>query len=95
MTSFILSNKPHLTSETDFVVTVSNILQEKELKNLQPEILSFIHTQLNNSLVTMKIKIAEETEKQRGNTPEERFRMMTEQNPALNTLRTGLNLEID
>jgi len=95
VTSFILSNKPHQTSATAFEVTVSNILQEKELKSLQQEIMSFIHTQLNNSLVTMTIKIAEETEKQRGNTPEERFRMMTEQNPALNSLRNGLNLEID
>jgi len=95
MTSFILSNRPHLTSLTDFEVTVSNSLQEKELKLLQPDILSFIQRQLKNSQVTMTIKVEEETEKQRGSSPEERYKMMTDMNPALITLRTALNLEID
>lgn len=93
--SFILTNNPQLNSETEFEVTVSNTLQEKELKRIQPEILSFLHSQLKNSSVKMSIKIMEETEKQRANTPEERFRIMAGQNSALNTLRSGLNLEID
>lgn len=95
MASLILSNKPHQLSETEFEVTVSNSLQEKELKQLLPEILSYIHSQLRNTLVNITIKMAEETEKQRANTPEERFRIMAEQNPSLLTLRNGLNLEID
>jgi len=41
------------------------------------------------------LKIAEETEVQRANTPEERYRIMAEQNPALDKLRNGLGLEID
>ncbi|MHB9143271.1 MAG: DNA polymerase III subunit gamma/tau, partial [Paludibacter sp.] len=95
MASLILNNKPHQLSETEFEVTVSNSLQEKELKQLLPEILSYIHSQLRNSQINITIKMAEETEKQRANTPEERFRIMAEQNPSLLTLRNGLNLEID
>jgi len=95
MASLILNNKPHQLSDTEFEVTVSNTLQEKELKQLLPEILSYIHSQLRNSLINITIKMAEETEKQRANTPEERFRLMAEQNPSLLTLRNGLNLEID
>ena len=93
--SFILNNKPYQTAEKTFEVTVSNILQEKELKRILPDILNFIHTNLSNATIRMTIKIMEETEKQRGNSPEERFKIMAEQNSALNTLRTGLNLEID
>jgi DNA polymerase-3 subunit gamma/tau len=93
--SFILNNKPYQTAEKTFEVTVSNILQEKELKRILPDILTFIHTNLSNATIRMTIKIMEETEKQRGNSPEERFKIMAEQNSALNTLRTGLNLEID
>ena len=43
----------------------------------------------------MTIKIAEESAVQRANTPEERYRLMAEQNPALDILKNGLQLEID
>ena len=95
MTSFFLSTIPQITSATTFEVTVSNILQEKELKRLQPDIQSFIHLHLQNTAVKMSIKIAEETAIQRANTPEERYRLMAEQNPALDILKNGLQLEID
>jgi DNA polymerase-3 subunit gamma/tau len=95
MTSFFLSTIPQITSATTFEVTVSNILQEKELKRLQPDIQSFMHLHLQNTAVRMSIKIAEETAIQRANTPEERYRLMAEQNPALDILKNGLQLEID
>lgn len=95
MTSLFLSTIPQVTSDTTFEVTVSNILQEKELKRLQPDIQSFIHTRLQNTAVRMSIKIIEETAVQRANTPEERYRLMAEQNPALDILKNGLQLEID
>jgi len=95
MTSFMLSTNPQLTSESEFEVTVSNVLQERELKRLQPDILEFIHDQLQNSTVRMNIKIAEESEVQKSISPEERYKMMVEQNPALEILKNGLQLEID
>ncbi len=70
-------------------------MQEKELKRLQPDILQFIHTQLQNSTPRMTVKVMEETQVQRANTPEDRFKIMAEQNPAVEKLRQGLQLEID
>jgi DNA polymerase-3 subunit gamma/tau len=95
ITSFILNTRPKLTSDTTFELTVSNNLQEKELIRLQPDIVEFMQLKLQNSLVRMTLKIAEETEVQRANTPEERYRIMAEQNPALDKLKNGLGLEID
>lgn len=95
MKSFILSTRPYLISETEFEVIVSNSLQEKELKQLQPDLLAFIQSHLQNSMVGMKIKMAEETEVQRANSPEDRYRILAEQNPALDILKNGLQLEID
>jgi DNA polymerase III subunit gamma/tau len=95
MKSFILSTKPHLTSQTVFEVTVSNTLQEKELKRLKPELTEFVQKHLQNTLVRMEIKIAVETESQKANTPEDRYRILSERNPALDVLRNGLQLEID
>lgn len=95
MKSFILTTKPRLISETEFEITVSNTLQEKELKRLQTDLLDFIHSHLQNSKVGMTIKVVEETEMQHANSPEERYKIMAEQNPALDILKNGLQLEID
>lgn len=95
MTSLFLSTYPKMTSKTTFEITVSNILQEKELKRLQQDIQSFIHARLENSHVKMTIKVMEETAVQRATSPEDRYRIMAEQNPALDILKNGLQLEID
>lgn len=95
MKSFILNTKPELISDTDFEIKVSNHLQEKELKKIEHDLLSFMRSHLKNSKLEMKISMAEETESQRANTPEERYRILAEQNPALNILKNGLQLEID
>ena len=95
MKSFILSTKPNLISPIEFEVTVSNTLQEKELKKLQPDLLTFIRSHLQNSAVQMQVKLAEESETQRANTPEERYRILADKNPALDVLKNGLQLEID
>lgn len=95
ITSFMLNSAPLLTTATEFEITVSNILQEREFKRLQPDIVEFLQNRLRNSNIRMSIKIMEETEQTRGTTPEERFNIMSKQNPALAKLRSRLNLEID
>jgi len=95
ITSFILNTQPKLTSATTFELTVSNILQEKEIIRLQPDILQFLQGKLLNTSIRMTLKIAEETEVQRASTPEDRYRIMAEQNPALDKLKNALGLEID
>ncbi|MDD3320413.1 MAG: hypothetical protein PHS59_03105 [Paludibacter sp.] len=95
MTSFIQNTVPVLTPNSTFEVTVSNILQERELKRLQPDIQNFMQSILNNSSVRMTIKIIEESAVQRANSPEDRYKLFAEQNPALDILKNNLNLEID
>ena len=95
MVSYLLSSIPKRISTTTFEVIVNNIFQEKELKRLQQDILEYMRLQLKNSNVSMSIKLAEENENQRSNTPEDRYKIMAEMNPALAKLRSGLNLEID
>ena len=95
ITSFIQNTRPKLTSDTTFELTVSNILQEKELKRLQQDITEFMQLKLQNSRVRMSLKIAEQTEIQRANTPEDRYKILADQNPSLDKLKNGLGLEID
>lgn len=93
--SFIQNTTPVLVSASLFEVSVSNNSLEKELKRLLPDILSFIHNSLENSSVRMSIKVVEETAVQRATSPEDRYKLFAEQNPALEILKNNLNLEID
>ncbi|NDP21648.1 MAG: DNA polymerase III subunit gamma/tau [Paludibacter sp.] len=95
MTSFILSTVPVQTSISIFEVKVSNMLQEKELNRLKPDILDFLQNKLNNSTIRMTVKVMEETTVQRANTPEDRYKILADKNPALDVLKNGLQLEID
>ncbi len=95
MTAFMQSNRPELISNTEFRILVTNELQEKELKRLEPTILNFLQTALKNSNIKMSIQIHEDPSTQKGKTPEEKYKIMAEQNPALAKLRNDLQLEID
>ncbi|MBN2765799.1 MAG: DNA polymerase III subunit gamma/tau [Paludibacteraceae bacterium] len=86
---------PRLVTGTEFEVLVNNVMQENELKKIQTDIVQYLIVQLRNSGIRMRIRMIEESEKQRSITPEERFKMMVEENPLLEKLRKNLGFEID
>lgn len=92
---FLNTNLPNRISKTEFEILVNNVMQENELKKIQTDIVQFLANQLKNSSIKMIIKVAEENETQRAISPEERYKIMIEQNPALEKLRKDLHLEID
>lgn len=94
MVSFMISTAPKLLSPNTFEIVVNNTLQEKELFRMQPDILGFIHRKIQNNTVRMNIRV-DESEGVRIQSPEERYKQMAEQNPALDILKNGLQLEID
>lgn len=95
MIGFQNTNLPVRVSENEFEIHVNNFMQENELKKIQPDIVGFLTNRLMNSSVKMTIKLVEESDSQRSLSPEERYKMMVEQNPALEKLRKNLQLEID
>lgn len=95
MIGFQNTNLPVRVSEHEFEVYVNNIMQENELKKIQTDIVQFLSNRLMNSAVKMTIKLVEESDSQRSLSPEERYKMMVEQNPSLEKLRKNLQLEID
>ena len=92
---FINTNMPRLVTDTMFEVQVNNVMQESELKKIQTDIVQFMMTRLRNSSIKMQVRIIEESEKQRSITPEERYKIMVEQNPLLEKLRKNIGFEID
>ena len=89
------TNLPVRVSDTTFEILVNNFMQENELKKIQTDIVQFLINRLKNSSISMIIKVAEESEMQRTLSPEERYKSMVDQNPALEKLRKNLQLEID
>lgn len=89
------TNLPVRVSDTTFEILVNNVMQENELKKIQTDIVQFLINRLKNSSISMIIKVAEESEMQRTLSPEERYKSMVDQNPALEKLRKNLQLEID
>jgi len=93
--NFQNTNLPQRISKFEFEVTVNNIMQENELKKIQTDIVQFIGQQVRNSSIKMLIKVVEESDIQKKKSPEESYKEMVEQNPALETLRKNLQMEID
>ena len=93
--SFMQSNLPLRYTDTELEISVSNIMQENELKRIQPELLKYLIEKLKNSSIKLTVKVTEENESQRALSPEEKYKTMAAQNPALEILRKNLQLEID
>lgn len=95
MIGFQNTNLPIRVYEHEFDVYVNNVMQENELKKIQTDIVQFMVNRLMNSSIKMTIKVVEENDLQRTLSPEEKYKLMVEQNPAVEKLRRSLQLEID
>jgi DNA polymerase III subunit gamma/tau len=93
--SYINNNKPLKVDEHTYELTFTNIFQEADFKKELTNICQYMQKELKNSSINFVTKVVEVVEKDRRNDPEEVFRKMSAQNPALNILRKNLNLEID
>ena len=95
MIGLIQSSIPLLISDNVFEISVFNALQEREYRQIQHELVAFIRKELKNSNLQMSIRLVQESEAVRSISPEDRYKQMVEQNPALEILRSGLQMEID
>ncbi|NDV47641.1 DNA polymerase III subunit gamma/tau [Paludibacter sp. 221] len=94
--SYINSNLPKRIPDTPtFEVWISNSMQEKEVNGFKRDILNYLRSNLKNSYIDMIINMNETIESYKILSPEDKYKQMAAQNPALIKLRTGLNFEID
>jgi DNA polymerase III subunit gamma/tau len=74
---------------------VFNALQEREYRHIQNDLIAYIRKELKNSSLQMSVRLVEEVESNRSISPEDRYKQMVENNPAIEILRSGLQMEID
>ena len=95
MVSYIQTNIPKRIADNTFEIVISNSIQEKEINRLKPDLLSYLRQQLRNSSINIVLKMNETVQAQKYISPEDKYKQMAMQNPALIKLRTGLQFEID
>lgn len=93
--SYINSTLPQKIQDHTYEIIFSNVFQENEFKKLLSDLSSYLRSTLKNSSINFVTKVVENLVKDTNRHPEEIFKKMTEQNPALLTLKKNLNLEID
>lgn len=93
--SYINNNKPAKIAEHTYELTFTNIFQEADFKKELGNISNYLRKELKNSNIQFVTKVVEVAERDKRNDPEDIYRKMADQNPALNILKKNLNLEID
>lgn len=81
----------------DFVIEqrVENKMMEEALIEKRPELYAILRQRLNNNVLRIQVIVSPSVEKAKVYTPMEKYNLMAEINPALNELRTQLDLEIE
>lgn len=82
-----------MAGETQFVLKIGNSVQEEEIRQVKPELVSWLRRELRNSKIELITKLEKiETDKVYFN-DSEKLQMLIQKNPALNDLRQKFNLD--
>ncbi|MFU8842587.1 MAG: DNA polymerase III subunit gamma/tau [Bacteroidales bacterium] len=93
---YTLSNKtPELRDEQLITFIVDNKIQKQELEDRKAEIMAFVREGLKNYKLQLEVKVSGTSSRAKPYSPKEKFNEMVKKNPALQTLKDQLNLEID
>lgn len=87
--------QPVLHNQLSATLELPNQWELEEVKKALPRIHAYLHQQLRNDQLTLTLKVAQYTHEQKAFTAEERYKVMLEENAALNTLKEQFALQID
>ena len=92
----VLNSKPPEPADNFIIlVTIGNKILEEEFREIRGELTSFIRTGLNNYRIEIRTQVIENHTDLKPYTDKEKFEQMASKNPALNTLREELDLDIE
>ncbi len=93
--SLITDYRPAYKGTMPIRVEMPNPWQLDELKQNLPAIYRLLHDKLQNDSIELELTLAQYTRTQMAFTDEEKYKVMLEENPALGSLKTALDLQID
>jgi len=86
---------PRLLDDHTAEIQMPNPWQLTQMRKAMPELAKQLREALQNDLLQIRLTQAEYTQEQMAFTAEEKYKVMTEQNPALAQLKERLDLQID
>ena len=86
---------PRLLDEYTAEIEMPNPWQMSQMRKAMPELAKQLRAALQNDQLQIRLTQAEYTQEQMAFTAEEKYKVMTEQNPALAQLKERLDLQID
>lgn len=89
------SGTPQLVTEHTIEFTLENKIQEELLLHERVDLLNFLRIDLNNFQLELTTRVAEQTEKKRLYTANEKYQHMIEKNPLVEEFRKSFNLDLE
>jgi DNA polymerase III subunit gamma/tau len=91
-----LTNSTLEANESRLKLTIHNEAQKETLQSVRQEFLDFVRKELSNNSIQFEVHIAEEiASAAKAYKPADKFKMLSEKNPALLELKKRFDLEID
>jgi len=88
-----LSNVPELTGGNKLILKIGNSIQEEDVRQIKPELISWLRKELRNSGIELTTRL-EKTESERTfYSDSEKLQMMIQKNPELYELKRIFNLD--
>ncbi|MFW5663580.1 MAG: DNA polymerase III subunit gamma/tau [bacterium] len=88
------THPPVILDKATLEIGVDNLVQQDNIIEQKPQILSFLRKSLNNYAVNFQVKIKENKKVQKAYLPAEKFQKMVEKNPDVERLKNDLDLDL-
>ncbi|HQI45224.1 MAG TPA: DNA polymerase III subunit gamma/tau [Bacteroidales bacterium] len=91
----LTSQIPKVNEDFSIELNIDNVIQEKEITERKFEILTILRNALNNAQIQLNTIINKNPSITKPFTPQEKFKKMTENNPAIQNLKDLFDLDIE
>lgn len=91
--STLIEHLPSLITDTTLKMIMNNALQENAVNEMKSDILIFLRKELKNDKISLETEIQEVISIKSAFTPAEKFRLLSDMNPALGQLRQLFDLD--
>ncbi|MCQ2330834.1 MAG: DNA polymerase III subunit gamma/tau [Paludibacteraceae bacterium] len=86
---------PVITGDNMLTLTLANPWQKEEFGSFGKQIMTIVRKELQNDLVKLQVTVEEYVKEQQAYTSQEKYKLLVQQNPALQEMREALNLQLE
>ena len=93
--AMLLNYEIEMDSDTEFHITLDNVLQRKEFQRFGKDIMDDIRNRLQNDHIQLRVQVSDYVRHTRAYTSSDKFKLLNELNPHLMELRDTLHMLLD